>query len=256
MIKLNGFEIKPTMFPDKTSQVWKIPPEYYEMNCYSIEWGFESEAELIYLAQLSLLLQSIPGWDDAFVDLTILYLPYGRQDKAVSNNNTFALHAFAKILNSLNFKQVTIIDPHSQVALDIIENSEAIYPIDIVKNIFDDLESDVLAYPDKGAVSKYKNIYKQDYVYGEKVRDQSSGLILSYELVGEVKDKSILICDDIADGGATFVFLAEALLKAGAKEVNLFVTHGIFSRGLRLLHEVGIKRIFTKDGEVLTTTNG
>ena len=47
----------------------------------------------------------------------------------------------------------------------------------------------------------------------------------------------------------TFKLLAKDLLAAGAKEVNLFVTHGIFSKGLRTLRNSGINRIFTKDGE-------
>jgi len=36
----------------------------------------------------------------------------------------------------------------------------------------------------------------------------------------------------------------------GAKDVALYVSHGIFSKGLEPLREGGIKRIFTKDGEV------
>jgi len=58
-----------------------------------------------------------------------------------------------------------------------------------------------------------------------------------------------MIVDDICDGGATFILLAKELYAAGAKEVNLFVTHGIFSKGLIPLYEAGIKRIFTQDGE-------
>jgi phosphoribosylpyrophosphate synthetase len=47
----------------------------------------------------------------------------------------------------------------------------------------------------------------------------------------------------------TFKLLAKDLLAAGVKEVNLFVSHGIFSKGLRTLKESNIKRVFTKDGE-------
>jgi len=47
----------------------------------------------------------------------------------------------------------------------------------------------------------------------------------------------------------TFKILAKDLLAKGAKEVNLFVTHGIFSRGLKTLKDAGINRIFAQDGE-------
>jgi ribose-phosphate pyrophosphokinase len=51
-----------------------------------------------------------------------------------------------------------------------------------------------------------------------------------------------LIVDDICDGGATFVALARKLREAGAIEVSLFVTHGIFSKGKDL---EGIDNIYT-----------
>ena len=87
------------------------------------------------------------------------------------------------------------------------------------------------------------------FLHGEKVRDQLSGKITSYELKGKPEGMNVMIVDDICDGGATFVILAKALYEGGAKEVNLFVTHGIFSKGLEPLKEAGIKRIFTQDGE-------
>ena len=37
---------------------------------------------------------------------------------------------------------------------------------------------------------------------------------------------------------------------AGAKEIHLYVSHGIFSRGVKLVRSTGIQRIFTKEGEV------
>jgi ribose-phosphate pyrophosphokinase len=115
--------------------------------------------------------------------------------------------------------------------------------------------SDAVCYPDKGALEKHKLLYLDfPYMYGEKVRDQQSGRIISYAVKqsnnyeAQIGDR-ILIVDDICDGGATFVLLAHKLLELGIKEVNLFVTHGIFSKGLRPLYDAGIKRIFTQDGE-------
>ena len=41
--------------------------------------------------------------------------------------------------------------------------------------------------------------------------------------------------DDIADGGASFKYLARKLKELGAAKVGLYVTHGIFSKGLETL---------------------
>jgi phosphoribosylpyrophosphate synthetase len=69
--------------------------------------------------------------------------------------------------------------------------------------------------------------------------------------VGDCKDKRVLIVDDICDGGKTFELLAKDLYNAGAEEVNLFVTHGLFSKGLIPLKLAGIKRIFTNKGQAI-----
>jgi len=57
MIYLNGQPIEVTIFPDKTSQVWKIPEHFFSYK-NEITWEFESESEFIHLAQLVALLKT------------------------------------------------------------------------------------------------------------------------------------------------------------------------------------------------------
>jgi ribose-phosphate pyrophosphokinase len=253
MILVNGSPLNVTLFPDNTSQVWKVKQlDIPDTNWVMVTWEFSHEGEFMQLAQLKQLLDRT-----AFrCALKIKYLPYGRQDKFISNSTTFALHTFASLINTLGFEEIIIVDPHSEIAIDLIVNSRAQYPTDTVLRLFDELEHGLLCYPDKGAVSKYTKIYKCSYMYGEKVRDQLTGNITNYEIKGQsVKGHKVLIVDDICDGGMTFKILAKDLLAAGATEVNLFVTHGIFSKGLRTLKESGINRIFTQDGEASEMQN-
>lgn len=247
MIKMNGLPLNVTKFSDNTSQVWKLDEWILnETNFVLIEWDFEHEGEFMHLVQLKYLLEDYA----VAASLKLSYLPYGRQDKNISNNKTFALLPFCNLLNSLNFQDVIIVDPHSEIALDLIKNSRADYPTGFLSCVYDFQKIDLVCYPDKGALQKYTKIYDYPYIYGEKVRDQLTGNITSYNLVGDPKDKNILIVDDICDGGATFKILAEDLLAKGASKVVLFVTHGIFSKGVRTLFESGISKVFTKDSEI------
>ena len=243
MIRLNGKLVKPTVFPDGTSQVWKTHD--VEVPNSVITWEFRQEGEFMQLAQLKTLLDH----HNVNPVLYIEYLPYGRQDKTVSNENTFALKTFADLLNTLRFKEVRILDPHSEVALELINNSVDIVPDQAIEKVFDLTGSDAVCYPDSGARNRYARYFGYDFSYGKKNRNQSTGYIEGYEFVGDVKDKKILIVDDICDGGTTFTILTKELFKNDAKEVNLYVTHGIFSKGLRPLREAGISRIFTFKGE-------
>lgn len=248
MIYLNGTPVNTTVFPDNTSQVWKLPQEILENKEISrVKWQFSHEGEFMQLAQLKDLLDNnaVPA------TLELSYLPYGRQDKGINNTATFALHTFSRLLNSLNFLAVFCHDPHSDFGKLAIKNFRPIYPTDQVLSVMSENSIDILCYPDKGAVTKYTEIFKcVPFVYGNKIRDQLTGNILSYELVGDVKDKNVLIVDDICDGGMTFKLLAKELLAASAKSVVLFVSHGIFSKGTRTLLESGISRVFTPDGEM------
>lgn len=248
MIYLNGSPLNITLFPDKTSQVWQISENLLKnTNFFNVKWEFEHEGEFMHLAQLKNLLDHYKKQ----VSLRLNYLPYARQDKGIDNFSTFALTTFASLLNQLNFKEITIVDPHSNVALDLIHNSKALYPISDVEKVMQLTNSNLLCYPDKGAVSKYTTIYNHPHIFGEKVRDQLTGNILLYQIIGNSQDKTVLIVDDLCDGGMTFKLLTKDLLISGAKEVNLFVTHGLFSKGLETLKQSGINRVFTQAGEAL-----
>lgn len=236
-IYLNNNPIPLTTFPDKTSQVWKMDTPSSPV---IVRWEFHHEGELVHLCQLKQLLDS---WE-VEVTLHIPYLPYGRQDKGVDNEQTFGLHTFSKILNSFNFKKVIILDPHSEEALKLINNSEAEYPRDVLSAVFDISGSDLVCYPDRGALVKYTKIYDLPYISAEKDRDPLTGYITFKKVNGDVKGKRVLIVDDICDGGMTFKLLASRLLEKEAKGVCLFVTHGLFSKGLQTLYDSGITQIY------------
>ena len=53
-------------------------------------------------------------------------------------------------------------------------------------------------------------------------------------VIGDVKEKTCVIVDDIIDSGGTIVNSAKVLLEKGAKEVHVYVTHGVLS--LSLIH--------------------
>ena len=114
-------------------------------------------------------------------------------------------------------------------------------------------KSDVVCYPDNGAKSKYTTIYNllHPTIYGCKDRNPKTGSInnVSIDINNvDIKNKNVMIIDDICDGGATFINLAKELKKYYVNRVDLFVSHGIFSKGIEVLKENGINNICTKTG--------
>lgn len=244
MIYLNGTPITPTIFPDKTSQVWKLPDGLVAQQNV-VQWDFEHEAEVMHLVQLRELLPHF----GAVLDLP--YLPYARQDKPVSNAATFALTPFLKLLRSLDFKEVVVFDPHNPGMLrELLPEAVIVEPITEIHNAAVSCGAEVIVFPDEGAMRRYKPIVSGPVRSASKVRDQATGNIVGLELHGDVRGLRTLIVDDLCDGGMTFIKLAEKLFASGAVTVDLYVSHGLFTKGVQVLRDSGIHRIFTRKGEV------
>lgn len=249
MIYLNGHEIKPTIFPDKTSQVWKIPQDALKSRRNMIEWEFESEAELIHVLQLAHLVSQT-----AKPSLLIPFLPYGRQDKPVSNETTFALRTLILTLeNSGLFRHFLTWDAHSMDCMS--DKWSSIIPDKQIADAIKATLATTLCFPDKGAAKRYSHLFEGGFeeIIMDKVRNQSTGVIEGLKIVegpNKLDNKRILIIDDICDGGRTFIEAANVLYSLSAKEVNLYTTHGIYSKGIEVLREANIKRIFNLNGEV------
>ena len=60
-------------------------------------------------------------------------------------------------------------------------------------------------------------------------RRPSPGKSQVMNIVGNVKNKTCIIVDDIIDSGGTIVNSAKILMERGAKEVHVYVTHGVLS---------------------------
>lgn len=242
--------VKPTIFPDKTSQVWKLPEEILTSKEFLITWNFEEEREIIDLYSLCHLL---PMHNKAH--LHIPYLPYGRQDKAISNDSTFNLIVFADLINTLGFDQVTTVDAHNPARFERIFNqSRNMAPYHAQLKAVEAFRPTFFVFPDKGAMDRYYNSFTvmtqpDSRIYFEKVRDQLTGNITGLTMQANKlfysRDR-LLIIDDICDGGATFTGVAKELRKLVPDvKIALFVTHGIFSRGRQHLLDNGIDEIYT-----------
>lgn len=189
--------------------------------------------------------------------LHISYVPFGRQDRAVNEGEANSLRAFAKFINNMNFELVMIDDPHSDVVEAVFERAE-------IKTQFVCFQQTVLQYmhrlsakrvsydvivsPDMGASKKTQKIaasLQKPLVQCFKQRHPYTGEILGVGIVDSdsLLGKNCLIVDDICDGGRTFIEVAKALKAQGASGVDLYVTHGIFSKGITVFDGI-IENVF------------
>ena len=183
------------------------------------------------------------------VNLDIRYLMGARMDRAINSLQPFTLQTVARLINGAGFTKVRILDAHSEVATRLIRNSTNVLPHEIIKQVLATIGPVCVVSPDKGAYDRVNALVGETHWIRQcsKKRDSQTGALSGFNIddidgVGVLG--SHLIIDDICDGGGTFVGLAKELRKAGATKIFLFVTHGIFSKGLPL---DGINRVFTTD---------
>lgn len=230
MITIDEFkyELKPTIFPDKTSQIWHLPEEILNADKIKISWFFEEEREIIDLLSFRLLYRKD-------IELHIPYLPYARQDKEISNEACFNLELILNIFDLIQPTKVTALDVHNPEAFSHLpqEVFENILPVDFINRAASIIQPDFILFPDKGAQNRYGQIGLIPQYAASKLRDKGTGIIKGIAIPVDIpKSGTILVVDDICDGGATFIELARALKEVGNYDLNLYVTHGLFSKGL------------------------
>ncbi len=163
-----------------------------------------------------------------FDTLFIPYLPYARQDRVADEGDPHALAVFCKIIDDLGFNEIGVIDAHSTVAESAFVKSRFvnIKPTGFINKYLDiaHLGGNHNLYfvsPDAGATKKtmyYADKFKEivaDVIFCGKIRNPADGKLGGFNIQNDVKlhnnEADIVILDDICDGGATFLGLAQAL---------------------------------------------
>ena len=172
------------------------------------------------------------------IDLDLPYVPYSRQDRVCAQGDAFGLKVFADQINALNFNLVAIFDAHSDVAPALINNCIHRETKDLFAlNPGFYYNYSHLVSPDAGAYKKVTSIASLidlPVIPALKTRDASTGRLSNTILVtdGVENPSRLLVVDDIADGAYTFILLGKELKKAfPSTSVDLYVSHGIFSKG-------------------------
>lgn len=182
--------------------------------------------------------------------LHLPYLPYARQDRVCAPGESLALKVFCNLINSQNYKHVWVDDVHSPVSLALLDRVQDSSVRDLWVRFRNQLPltNTILVAPDSGSLKKVGDLAKEfglRMVRADKIRDVQNGEILETKVYSDhVGDANFLIADDICDGGRTFLELAKVLRPLTKGRVDLYVTHGIFSKGIDIFRDL-IDTIYT-----------
>lgn len=195
----------------------------------------QSFLDLGYLILLVHTLASVAS--HTALHLLMPYVPGARQDR----DDPFTAGIITSMINDLWLESVRIYDPHSLVIVEHLENVVVSEP-----DLHPDMHSTYVAIvaPDEGSHARSARMAERigltadDIVYCSKKRDSVTGELSGFQLdTRNLPVGHYLLFDDICDGGGTFIGVYDTIAERYGElydelpDIDLFVTHGIFSKG-------------------------
>lgn len=206
------------------------------------------------IMELLILLDAAKRASVRRVTAVIPYFGYARQDRKDQPRVSITAKLVANLITRAGADRVITIDLHSsqiQGFFDIPFDHLYASPVLIRALNRLNLENISIASPDVGGLKTARAYSKRiggNLVVVDK-RRPSHNVAEIVNIIGDVKDRNIIIIDDMIDTGGTFVKCAEALKDAGAKDIYGVCVHPVFSgKALEKIANSGaIKRLFVTD---------
>ena len=187
------------------------------------------------LMELLLCIDALKRSSAKNITAVIPYFGYARQDRKVVPRTSISAKLVSNLITNAGADRIVTVDLHAgqiQGFFDIpVDNlfSTPIFSRHIKKKI--NKKNLICVAPDVGGVERARSLGKMLNIRLAIIdkRRPTPGKSQVMNVIGNVKGKTCLIVDDIIDSGGTIINAAKALKERGAKEVHVYVTHGVLS---------------------------
>ncbi|RDU63541.1 ribose-phosphate pyrophosphokinase [Helicobacter sp. MIT 14-3879] len=186
------------------------------------------------LMELLIMVDAFKRSSASDINAVIPYFGYARQDRKAAPRVPITAKLVANLLQSAGVNRVITMDLHAgqiqgffDIPVDNLYGSIVFYDYIKSKN----LKNPIIASPDIGGVSRARHFAEQlglPLVIVDKKREKANESEVM-NIIGDVKDKSVILVDDIIDTAGTMVKSADVLKKNGAISVIALGTHAVFS---------------------------
>jgi ribose-phosphate pyrophosphokinase len=191
-----------------------------------------------HLMELLICIDALVRASARRITAVIPYYGYSRQDRKVGGRTPISAKLVANLITRAGADRVLALDLHAgqiQGFFDIPTDNLIATPVlaDDIKRHYPNVGDLMIVSPDVGGVARARATAQRigaDLAIVDKRRPRA-GVSEVMNIIGDVAGHSCLLIDDIVDSGGTLVNAAEALLKAGAKEVSAYITHAVLSEG-------------------------
>ena len=206
------------------------------------------------LMELLLCIDALKRSSAKNITAVIPYFGYARQDRKVVPRTSISAKLVSNLITKAGADRIVTVDLHAgqiQGFFDIpVDNLFAtpIFARHIKKKI--KTKNIICVAPDVGGTERARALGKILNV-GLAIVDKrrpKPGHSQVMNVIGDVKNQTCIIVDDIIDSGGTIVNAASALKKRGAKDVFVYITHGVLSgEAVKKIKNSAIKNLVITD---------
>jgi len=206
------------------------------------------------LMELLLCIDALKRSSAKNITAVIPYFGYARQDRKVVPRTSISAKLVSNLITKAGADRIVTVDLHAgqiQGFFDIPVDNLFATPI-FARHIKRKIKSKnlICVAPDVGGVERARALGRKLDV-GLAIIDKrraAPGKSQVMNVIGNVKGKICIIVDDIIDSGGTIVNAAAALIKRGAIEVHVYVTHGVLSgEAVEKIKKSKIKNLLVTD---------
>lgn len=204
--------------------------------------------------ELLIMMDALKRASARTINIIMPYYGYSRQDRKALSRHPISAKLVADLLEVAGATRIIAMDLHAaqiQGFFNIpIDNFEA---TPILVQYFKDknLEDIVIVSPDHGGTTrarKFATYFNDAPIAIIDKRRPRANVAEIMNIIGDVKDKTAIIVDDIVDTAGTVTLAANALKNAGAKEVYVACTHPVLSHpAIERINDSAICEFVTTD---------
>ncbi|HQP58862.1 MAG TPA: ribose-phosphate pyrophosphokinase [Petrotogaceae bacterium] len=208
------------------------------------------------LMELLIMIDALKRASSGSISVIIPHYGYARQDRKAKGRDPISAKLVANLLTSAGADRIVTIDLHSeqiQGFFDIPVDNLWSFPVfaEHFSNCKDiDLNDVVVVSPDVGGVKRARKFAEKlstplAILDKRRPKDNVAEIV---NVIGDVRDKTCIMFDDMIDTGGSLIESSQALEKNGAKKIIACATHGILSKDAKdRLQKSNIHKVIITD---------
>ena len=186
------------------------------------------------LMELLIMIDALKRASAGRITAVMPYYGYARQDRKSKSRDPITAKLVADLITAAGADRVLTMDLHAAQIQGFFDIPlDHLVGMPILARMFETREIDdlVVVSPDLGSVTRARNFasYLDAPIAIIDKRRPKANVSEIMNIIGDIKDKNLLIIDDIIDTAGTLCNAANALKERGAKSVRACATHGILS---------------------------